>query len=43
MFVHQLLRRLASGCRRIAGFIMDIVYLLLALCIEIADRFESED
>lgn len=43
MFIQQSLRRLNSGFRRIGTFLMDIVYLLFALCVEIADRFEPKE
>jgi hypothetical protein len=40
---HQFIRGVASSCRRIAGLAVDIVCFLIALCIEIADRFESKE
>ena len=43
MSIRQLFRGLTSTCRRIAGFVVDIMYLLIALCIEIIDRFKSEE
>jgi hypothetical protein len=43
MFIQQLLRRLTSSIRRIAEFAVDIVCFLVALCVEIVDRFESKE
>ena len=43
MFIRQFFRRLMSGCRGTAEFVVDIAYLLFALCVEIVDRFESRE
>jgi hypothetical protein len=32
-----------SGCRRIWEFVVDSLYWLLAICVEIVDRFDSKE
>ena len=43
MFKQKIFRSVASTCRRIGESITDIVYLIFAICVEIADRFDRKE
>ena len=43
MLIHRYLHDLKDGCRRIAGYVAGLPFVLIAACVWVAEHFETRD